>query len=387
MGSKPREPAGEKEDCDRAIAVIGKSFNVTLSQIKGKRRTKDLAYARQCVAYILRTAYRWSMPEIGRALGHRDHTTVLYACRKIAGDVKTNDAFRGFLENLMVAVIKKCPLPTYESSRAIRGIETPSRLKGVFIGPTTTSDKLLNTRYDCAPSKREEEIISQYRAGKTLEEIAEVFGITRERIRQLVFSGMLKEIALKARDDIVVNVEEFWNAARVEHLKSRRVISGELREAIVSDITAQGETTFRFLGELAKKHGVSTKILVENMPWIKDFYKGHKSRWSRSYRACRGCGTTTIPHLRKGFCEDCGGNIRGERREKIIKNLGSKCEVCDISRGSAIMRFGRDLYVSRVKDGGYSTLCRKCFLSLTGSKMGAMTIARWKKLAKEAPRK
>jgi chromosomal replication initiator protein len=40
--------------------------------------------------YLCRTLTRKSFPQIGRAFGKRDHTTVLYAFRRMDGDIGTD---------------------------------------------------------------------------------------------------------------------------------------------------------------------------------------------------------------------------------------------------------------------------------------------------------
>jgi chromosomal replication initiator protein len=44
--------------------------------------------------YLLREEAKISLPKIGEALGGRDHTTVMYACDKVADLLETDDRFR-----------------------------------------------------------------------------------------------------------------------------------------------------------------------------------------------------------------------------------------------------------------------------------------------------
>jgi chromosomal replication initiator protein len=44
--------------------------------------------------YLMRDMGELSLPRIGEELGGRDHTTVMYACDKIAGLVETDDRTR-----------------------------------------------------------------------------------------------------------------------------------------------------------------------------------------------------------------------------------------------------------------------------------------------------
>ena len=58
-------------------------FNFTLEQITGGSRRRPLVDARQIAMYVTRNMTDLSYPEIGRAFGNRDHTTVIHAVRKI----------------------------------------------------------------------------------------------------------------------------------------------------------------------------------------------------------------------------------------------------------------------------------------------------------------
>ena len=44
--------------------------------------------------YLLRQEANVSLPQIGEALGGRDHTTVIYACEKVADLIERDDRLR-----------------------------------------------------------------------------------------------------------------------------------------------------------------------------------------------------------------------------------------------------------------------------------------------------
>ena len=58
-------------------------FHFTAEQITGGSRRRPLVDARQIAMYVTRNMTDLSYPEIGRAFGNRDHTTVIHAVRKI----------------------------------------------------------------------------------------------------------------------------------------------------------------------------------------------------------------------------------------------------------------------------------------------------------------
>ncbi len=65
------------------LEATSEVFDFTLEQITGGSRRRPLVDARQIAMYVTRNMTDLSYPEIGRAFGNRDHTTVIHAVRKI----------------------------------------------------------------------------------------------------------------------------------------------------------------------------------------------------------------------------------------------------------------------------------------------------------------
>ena len=77
----------------KLIALVASAFGLTAEDLTGRSRRRYLVEARQAAAWVLRRAYpAISLEEIGRLLGHRDHTTIIYSLeqveQRIAGDVQ-----------------------------------------------------------------------------------------------------------------------------------------------------------------------------------------------------------------------------------------------------------------------------------------------------------
>ncbi len=66
------------------IEAVATAFRLDPEDLLGKRRSKDIALARQVAMYLLREEAQLSLAQTGRELGGRDHTTVLHGCSKIA---------------------------------------------------------------------------------------------------------------------------------------------------------------------------------------------------------------------------------------------------------------------------------------------------------------
>ncbi len=93
------------------LEVVSEFFGVSLSALTGKSRARDIAFPRQIAMYLMRDQGDMSLPRIGEELGGRDHTTVMYACDKIAELVDSDDKVRkqimqlkGQLQNQSVGV-------------------------------------------------------------------------------------------------------------------------------------------------------------------------------------------------------------------------------------------------------------------------------------------
>jgi len=85
---------------------VAEEFGVTLSDLKTKRRNKNIVLPRQIAMYLSRELTDLSLPEIGNVFGGKDHTTVLYAFNKIKVDLEKNDLLKNKVEKV-ISVIKQ----------------------------------------------------------------------------------------------------------------------------------------------------------------------------------------------------------------------------------------------------------------------------------------
>ncbi len=79
---------------EQVITAVARFYRVSEKEIKGRRRSKDIVRPRQVAMYLARQETSASLPEIGVALGGRDHTTVLYGIEKIAGLMEQDNTLR-----------------------------------------------------------------------------------------------------------------------------------------------------------------------------------------------------------------------------------------------------------------------------------------------------
>lgn len=80
--------------------VVCDRYGVSHLDLISHRRFRALARSRQIVMYLCRELTPRSMPEIGRRIGGRDHTTVLHGARAIAERMQTDPALAAEVSEL-----------------------------------------------------------------------------------------------------------------------------------------------------------------------------------------------------------------------------------------------------------------------------------------------
>lgn len=70
---------------------VARTFGVGVHELENARRARAVARPRQVAMYLAREMTPRSLPEIGRAFGGRDHTTVMHAVKKVE-ELRERDA-------------------------------------------------------------------------------------------------------------------------------------------------------------------------------------------------------------------------------------------------------------------------------------------------------
>ncbi len=74
---------------DRILAKVAKKYGITVDDIKGNKRTKEIAYARHISIYLIRKLTDLSLPQIGKYM-KRDHSTVISSLKTVEKELGAN---------------------------------------------------------------------------------------------------------------------------------------------------------------------------------------------------------------------------------------------------------------------------------------------------------
>lgn len=93
---------GDKQEVtpEFIIQIVADHFNLTPLDIMSAKRSKEIVYPRQIVMYLCRTMTETGLQNIGKALGGRDHTTILHGIKTISADLEKNSSLQNTIDIL-----------------------------------------------------------------------------------------------------------------------------------------------------------------------------------------------------------------------------------------------------------------------------------------------
>jgi len=97
-------PEPDSTSPERILTVVAERFGVKPEALCGVRRTRAIAMPRQVAMYLTRQLTDLSLGEIGRLFGGRDHTTVMYACEKVATLIREDPSFTEKVNGLISTI-------------------------------------------------------------------------------------------------------------------------------------------------------------------------------------------------------------------------------------------------------------------------------------------
>ena len=91
---------GEKNDVHRIQKIVSEYFQISVEDIRSKKRSSNISFPRQIAMYLSRVMTNESFPKIGIEFGGKDHTTVMHSVEKIEKEIRVNKDLANIIEKL-----------------------------------------------------------------------------------------------------------------------------------------------------------------------------------------------------------------------------------------------------------------------------------------------
>lgn len=82
-----------KNKIDQVQQIVSQHYNISIEDLKSKKRIANIALARQIAMYLCRVVLEESLPKIGIEFGGKNHTTVMHSVDKIKKEIAKNKNF------------------------------------------------------------------------------------------------------------------------------------------------------------------------------------------------------------------------------------------------------------------------------------------------------
>ena len=92
------------------IKTVASYYDIKVSDIKSKRRTREISTTRQIAMYLCREHTKLSLPEIGKQFGGKDHTTVIFSHKKISNKIKENNDLKNSISEILSLIEEGKPV-------------------------------------------------------------------------------------------------------------------------------------------------------------------------------------------------------------------------------------------------------------------------------------
>ena len=91
---------GEKDDVHSIQKIVSEYFQISVEDIRSKKRSSNISFPRQIAMYLCRAMTNESFPKIGTEFGGKDHSTVMHSVEKIENEIKVNKDLANIIEKL-----------------------------------------------------------------------------------------------------------------------------------------------------------------------------------------------------------------------------------------------------------------------------------------------
>ncbi len=106
LGSEPESYGRDRSRAtpEQIVERTAELWNVTVDDMKSKRRTRTLVVPRQVAMYLIKTTLDLPYTDIGSLFGGRDHSTVIHSVNKVEAEMAGDPTFRSQVRKLQDAI-------------------------------------------------------------------------------------------------------------------------------------------------------------------------------------------------------------------------------------------------------------------------------------------
>lgn len=90
-----------KNKIDQVIQLVSENYNVSIEDLKSKKKTNNIAIPRQVAMYICRVYLEENLMKIGIEFGGKNHTTVMHAVEKIKKELQNNEILNQQIQKII----------------------------------------------------------------------------------------------------------------------------------------------------------------------------------------------------------------------------------------------------------------------------------------------
>lgn len=101
-----KTPTSPHITSDLIIETVARSFEITSIDLKSQKRDKETALARRIAIYLLRKETSYSLAQIGKILGDRDHSAIGNAYHKITAEIDVSPYLSRKIANIYQEINK-----------------------------------------------------------------------------------------------------------------------------------------------------------------------------------------------------------------------------------------------------------------------------------------
>ncbi len=99
-------PNRQAPTIEMVLTQVARYFAITVEALESRTRKRAIAVPRQIAMYILRTETELSLPQIGKGLGGRDHTTIMHGIDKIEAKIDVDEDLKRDVLSIRDALYK-----------------------------------------------------------------------------------------------------------------------------------------------------------------------------------------------------------------------------------------------------------------------------------------